>query len=42
MSFDATDFKQKYSDITNAPDTRLALSTVLIKKRLAVQSWYAP
>jgi hypothetical protein len=41
MSFDTTDFKQKFGDLTNAPDTLLALPTVLIKKLLAVQSWYA-
>jgi hypothetical protein len=34
MSFDATDLKQKYSDLSNAPDTLLAVSTVIIKKFL--------
>jgi hypothetical protein len=41
MPFEATYFKQKYSDLTITPDTLLALSTVLFKKRLAVQSCYA-
>jgi hypothetical protein len=40
MSFDETDFKKKYSDLSNAPYTLLALSTVLIEKLLALKTWY--